>query len=299
MHPGCLKYFSEIEKIDEFRIKCCEPKERQPNPETESDSAEDTSFETVVDMNEALNSSEKVISDLTKENEILSKENSLLRKLIAEMEDKNNLLLFKISVLERDTTQKVCSDSSHLRITKRITNKPELKSLSGNAQKKSPDATLPPEDVKAGSTTPCRLVNKSAVNRNINISNSANLVHSINEKDANVDLGRPRYVRGTRQTTGRQNCFSSSKQRVWLHIGKVEVGTTPDMILDHLKDQFPERKFVVEALPVKPEATSISFKVGGDRDLVEDLYSGDNWPSGITVRRFSFFPRSRTMKESK
>ncbi|XP_044766826.1 uncharacterized protein LOC123322842 [Coccinella septempunctata] len=198
------------------------------------------------------------------------------------MEDKNNLLLFKISVLERDTTQKVCSNSSHVKITKRIANKPELKSLSGNAQKKSPDATLPPEDVKAGSTTPCRLINKSAVNRNINISNSANLVHSINEKDANVDQGRPRCVRGTRQTTGRQNCFSSSKQRVWLHIGKVEVGTTPDMILDHLKDQFPERKFIVEALPVKPEATSVSFKVGGDRDLIEDLYSGDNWPSGIT-----------------
>lgn len=52
MHPGCIKYFSGIVKIDESRIRCCKLKQSAVNLKNTSDSEEDlnSSIKTVVEI---------------------------------------------------------------------------------------------------------------------------------------------------------------------------------------------------------------------------------------------------------
>lgn len=103
MHPGCIKYYSDIVKIDETHIKCCEFSTLNSNQKV-SDRIIDlnSSTETIINVGEQENLKSKVVKDLSRQNEILVNENKLLRRLISEMEDKNKLLTFKIEVLERD-----------------------------------------------------------------------------------------------------------------------------------------------------------------------------------------------------
>ncbi|CAH1984738.1 unnamed protein product [Acanthoscelides obtectus] len=57
---------------------------------------------TIILSEERKTQNEVVISDLMKENDRLLRENELLNKLVSEMTDKNNLLLFKIAILEKN-----------------------------------------------------------------------------------------------------------------------------------------------------------------------------------------------------
>lgn len=97
-----------------------------------------------------------------------------------------------------------------------------------------------------------------------------------------------KIIKGTRETTEEHNTLCGIKQRVWLHIGKIQLGTASEVIEKHLKQCFPGRSFIIDELKQRAGGTSMSFKVGGDLDLIDDLYDGGNWPSGVTVRRFFF-----------
>lgn len=291
MHPGCIKYYNDIVKIDESRIRCCGSKQSVINLENTSDCEEDlnSSIGTVVEVNDIV-MNEKIISDLSRENEILLKENTLLKKLIAEMEDKNMLLLFKISVLEKDTINNVC-DSKHNVEIKQGENEEIPTIINDN---KTPDVEVRPDIGKDQSLLPSKQdINnrnfppvKSAENENRNM---------VRTNNSNKDAFRStkgtistKIIKGTRDATGGQNALCGIKPRVWLHIGKTQLGTTPAMIEKHLKQMFPGRSFIIDELKQRGEATGVSFRVGGDLDLVDDLYNGENWPSGITVRRFFF-----------
>lgn len=96
-------------------------------------------------------------------------------------------------------------------------------------------------------------------------------------------------IRGTRTDEKNHPTFSSVRQRIWLHIGRVQPNTTEDDIQKHLNGIFPGRVFVIEALKRGETASSIAFKIGGDSDLMEQLYESENWPNGVTIRRFTFF----------
>lgn len=126
--------------------------------------------------------------------------------------------------------------------------------------------------------------------------------HPIQNKTEDVNkLGRisrtpkGRKITGTRSKPedDKQKTFTGLKQRIWLHVGRVELNTTPEMIKKHLSQLFPGRSFVIEQQNMREGATSMSFKVGGEVDLKEELYDCNNWPSGVTIRRFDFFRRNR------
>lgn len=63
--------------------------------------------------------------------------------------------------------------------------------------------------------------------------------------------------------------------------------------MEHLQTKFPGQPFTVETLPVRQGAPSISFKVGANISLLEDIYKDENWPENITVRKFKSFSETR------
>lgn len=82
--------------------------------------------------------------------------------------------------------------------------------------------------------------------------------------------------------------FSGAVKRLWLHVGKVTIGTQVSQIEKYLNKKFPDNKFTVDELPLHPEAKTMSFKVGADFSLLEDLYNGAVWPKGVMIQKFKF-----------
>lgn len=99
----------------------------------------------------------------------------------------------------------------------------------------------------------------------------------------------PKFIKGTRQTQTDPDAFSGTEQRIWVHVGRVQLHTTEEAIKKHLELVFPGRNFIIERLSARQDAKSLSFKIGGDFDLKEKLYMSENWPNGVTIRRFTFF----------
>ncbi|XP_044765982.1 uncharacterized protein LOC123322179 [Coccinella septempunctata] len=82
--------------------------------------------------------------------------------------------------------------------------------------------------------------------------------------------------------------FTGIPKLCWLHLGRVNMNTNREQILDHLKKTFGRDDFVVEQLPKRDDAKSISFKIGADISLLSDVYAGDKWPENVTLRRYFF-----------
>lgn len=93
----------------------------------------------------------------------------------------------------------------------------------------------------------------------------------------------------TSSMTSKAGEFSAAVSKAWLHIGKVGRGTSEQIVLQHLKANFPNESFTVGALPVRDDANSVSFKVGADMRLLNELTRPEIWPKGVTVKRFRFF----------
>lgn len=92
--------------------------------------------------------------------------------------------------------------------------------------------------------------------------------------------------------TDLSSAFRSAEGQAWFHVGKAGLGSTENDVLAHLQTKFPDGKFSVEMLPQNENATSRSFKVGTELNLLDEMYKGENWPKNISIRRFNFF-RSR------
>ena len=78
-------------------------------------------------------------------------------------------------------------------------------------------------------------------------------------------------------------------KRAWLYVGKVKPDTTPVQVETYLKEKYPVYESQVTALPKREEASSVSFKVGADSELMEQLYKSDNWPAGMVIKKSTFF----------
>lgn len=83
--------------------------------------------------------------------------------------------------------------------------------------------------------------------------------------------------------------FAAAAKRVWFHVGKVRRDVKVEDVRNYLHEKFPDQDFIVEELQGHKEATSISFKVGADVGLLDELSNQSAWPKGVAVRKFVFF----------
>lgn len=297
MHPGCLKYYNDIEKLNEKYIKCCELRVSEDNLENQEGGSLNCSMESVIEINETPRNktNEDIIKQLTYENEKLSNEIALLRKLVSEMDDKNSLLLSKINILEKDSNKGVRRNKLYENDIIEPNREPDDK-ISGMSDKNM----IKSHEIKAGQQTLHKREDKfiatSTGTAGKPNNNNDHLRGKAKETARKNDSNR-KVLKGT-HTTEIQGGFSSIQQKVWIHIGKIKPDTSEEEIKTHLNEIFPGRSFVVEALPVRSNARSMSFRVGGDMDLKDSLYDAKNWPIGVTIRRFKFFRDHNTVAAS-
>ncbi|KAL3278986.1 hypothetical protein HHI36_016503 [Cryptolaemus montrouzieri] len=86
---------------------------------------------------------------------------------------------------------------------------------------------------------------------------------------------------------------TSAPKRAWICLGKVAMDVTKEQIMTHLKKVHKREDFFVEPLTVPEGAKSTSFKIGANFSIMKNLYDGKKWPSGVSLRRFSFFRDQR------
>lgn len=98
----------------------------------------------------------------------------------------------------------------------------------------------------------------------------------------------------TSSKTSPSDTFAAIARRTWIYVGRVQHGAGPEQIHGHLSKRFPNEKFVVEALPVRQDSVSVSFRVGADLRLQDQLLQPALWPKDVAVRKFNFFRRNRT-----
>ena len=97
-------------------------------------------------------------------------------------------------------------------------------------------------------------------------------------------------IRGNEQlNSGSVNSFSAAAKRAWIYVGRTRADTTPQQVNNYLTNKYDGYEFIVEALPKREDASSISFKVGPDITLLNDLYKPENWPKDVLIKKFEFF----------
>lgn len=96
---------------------------------------------------------------------------------------------------------------------------------------------------------------------------------------------RTQIIRGTiTENTDNQLTFSAAIRRAWIYVGRVDQNTKSEQISKYLHNKFPSNTFQIEQLPKREDATSISFKIGADVSLMDELYNGQMWPAGVIVK---------------
>lgn len=89
-----------------------------------------------------------------------------------------------------------------------------------------------------------------------------------------------------------QNCFGAADKKAWLYVGRAKSDTKPEHVKTYLETKFPKHKdsFTVEPINVNKDMprNNMSFKVGVNFTLLEEITKPDIWPNNIIVRRFNF-----------
>lgn len=120
-------------------------------------------------------------------------------------------------------------------------------------------------------------------------SDNSDKTKSKDSKTGNKNFAVRRRETGVTGTGDNLAPFSGAPKLAWIYVGRVSRNVEKDQIESHLKNHFPNENFIIEKLPSRDDSRSSSFRVGANMALVENLYSPENWPIGVVVRRFRFF----------
>ncbi|KAJ3662022.1 hypothetical protein Zmor_006390 [Zophobas morio] len=204
-----------------------------------------------------------------RENSTLNKLNSHLEQRITDQETIIRLLHVQVNLTTASVPSTKITNNQHKVIDKR--------------KKKETDKYISNQNEDTSKKRPSTKI----VNR---------LKTTVNDSD---EQNQKKYVvNGKKSITNKgtysnNNSFAGVTKRAWLHLGKVQLNTTAEQVQNYLQTTFPNKQFIVEQLPTRENANSISFKIGADYSLAE-LQNEENWPENVMVRRYSFFREKST-----
>ncbi|KAK9877694.1 hypothetical protein WA026_019375 [Henosepilachna vigintioctopunctata] len=203
-------------------------------------------------------------------------ERSSLQRLVRELEKSISNQDLIIELLKRDSFAPDCNRENPSVVAKPTKISSEI-SGSGNHSLKPARSKTKIENMPKPGTLP-----------GINPDPGSKVASDLERSSA---MKRKSVIHGS-LTAGPNMSFASAVRRAWLHVGKVSLGTEPKTIEKYLREIFPGNTFTVEPLPRREEASSMSFKVGAELEILEELNKPNIWPKGVSVRRFRFFRQS-------
>ncbi|CAH0559242.1 unnamed protein product [Brassicogethes aeneus] len=245
VHINCTN-ISDDTPIKDYKCILCEEKKSEVMLVTTEKTAYQDDAET----------QGRLLNETLKENEILLRENELLKKLIKELEEKQDLLYFKINTLEgcsavsagtlEGSSVIIAQNSKNNNIKQKKTQKPNEKNTVGNNN--------------VGNTAPSSsnvpLQNDSQDNpKNYQNSEWKTVSHKGNkngQKNKNVIIG-----------TSEDTNLKVADKSAWLYVGRLHQEMTPTELCDHLKKSFQNENFTVEEIKKHENNHSInkSFKM--------------------------------------
>lgn len=237
---------------------------------------------------------------LEKENEFLTIENSLLKKLVQEMQEKNNLLQEKFDNLRKSTDNALESLpvlEKQPEILKRKLGYNEVARSSGkknndcqkfDAQEKiAPVANVSTKKVtmKNNADAPIKNQETAATMSLLSHKEIIDVSHDDDEGEfTKVTYRRQKkIVRGTGTTNNKLNCIES---KIWIFLGRCARSSSVEDVLMHLDEKFPKQVFEVTDLESK--GSFKSFRIGAAEELKEQIYEATVWPKGAIVTRYLF-----------
>lgn len=102
-----------------------------------------------------------------------------------------------------------------------------------------------------------------------------------------------KYIYGS--NTSSSDEFTGRERKLWLYIGRCKTGTAELHVKKYLEKKCPGKQFEVFALPSK--GTNVSFRIGADISLKDQLYDPQFWPENILVKKYIFFRKTANFTE--
>lgn len=128
------------------------------------------------------------------------------------------------------------------------------------------------------------------INKEKDINNDCNNTnYNEDEKEFIPVVRRKRRDNSIYGTASSSDSFAAVTRRAWLFIGRARQDVTAEQVNAFLQNKCPGSLFDVELLTKNDQATTRSFRVGMDFQLLEKLNKPEFWPCNIVVRRFNFF----------
>lgn len=111
----------------------------------------------------------------------------------------------------------------------------------------------------------------------------------------NPQVRRYSTVTGTKKIPDPNSRIAAAvvRKRTSVFVGRLAADTAVEDLLDFLKGTFGRSDFEIEKLVVRSGSYS-SFRVETDVELLDRIFSADNWPEGIVIKKFRFF-RSKNL----
>lgn len=233
----------------------------------------------------------------------LKRENNLLRKLLKEMEDKNNLLQEKINYL---TDGKPAAEVIDLTNNERAKSNENLPEIDKSANDKTAPQASNSLDVVSSMKPVVQTVTDNATaatkkemepcnKRNMatsNVNKTGNAVYNKNDENRDgfklVSYNRrnKKKVPSVIGTNNDETLIKAAPKKAWFFISRLRQDTTTEDLQKYLSHKFNGENLI--CTKINTTDTSSSFRVGANYNLKEQIEDPKFWPSGVQVRKYIF-----------
>ena len=129
----------------------------------------------------------------------------------------------------------------------------------------------------------------SIYNKNTTSYNNSVLVDADGFQTKMSRRNKRKIVRGN--ATLQNMSLKAAKRLSTVYVGNLQPNTVENDVNEFLRSKFPNFEFIVDKLPRRINAKSVSFKVTVDPTIYNDFFKEELWPEGVIIKKFYFLKK--------
>nr|CAI5859264.1 unnamed protein product [Callosobruchus analis] len=90
---------------------------------------------------------------------------------------------------------------------------------------------------------------------------------------------------------GKSN-ITAVKRKTWVYVGRIAPATGVRGMKNHCEAVFSSRAVEIELLPQWKNSKTEAFKMKIDQDMLDAVFTSENWPSGALIKMYKFFQKT-------